>query len=148
MNSRDAAYDEEEQLRRAIAASKGGDPPESTDGGTRRTKRARSDSEEYVVLARGGHNTYILTNISGSKKAQSDNERCLGLLRQHVRLHRSNYRPGRTRTARHEIVYLRRYVEQPPKITAQRKRAKNGSAKDKMLLPSGKDERRGGTLKV
>jgi hypothetical protein len=50
MNSRDAAYDEEEQLRRAIEASKG-EKTESTDGGTRRTKRGRSDSEEYVVLS-------------------------------------------------------------------------------------------------
>ncbi len=47
MNSRDAAYDEEEQLRRAIEASKG-EKTESADGGTRRTKRGRSDSEEYV----------------------------------------------------------------------------------------------------
>ncbi|KAF4124691.1 PHD-finger, partial [Geosmithia morbida] len=44
MNSRDAAYDDE-QLRRAIEASK----EEGGDGSTvlRRTKRGRSDSEEY-----------------------------------------------------------------------------------------------------
>jgi hypothetical protein len=48
MNSRDAAYDEEEQLRRAIEASKEDAAPEPGENGTRRTKRGRSDSEEYV----------------------------------------------------------------------------------------------------
>lgn len=48
MNSRDAAYDEEEQLRRAIEASKEYTLPETGEGNTRRTKRNRSDSEEYV----------------------------------------------------------------------------------------------------
>lgn len=47
MNSREAAYDEEEQLRRAIEASKElVTVPD--DGTSRRTKRHRSDSEEYV----------------------------------------------------------------------------------------------------
>lgn len=50
MNSRDAAYDEEEQLRRAIEASKEEAPPETADTGIRRTKRGRSDSEEYVLF--------------------------------------------------------------------------------------------------
>lgn len=48
MNSRDAAYDEEEQLRRAIEASKEDTFPETGEGSIRRTKRNRSDSEEYV----------------------------------------------------------------------------------------------------
>lgn len=50
MNSRDAAYDEDEQLRRAIEASKEDTVPEAGDIGTRRTKRGRSDSEEYVKM--------------------------------------------------------------------------------------------------
>lgn len=52
MNSRDAAYDEEEQLRRAIEASKEDASPDGqeavTISVTRRTKRGRSESEEYV----------------------------------------------------------------------------------------------------
>lgn len=47
MNSRDAAYDEEEQLRRAIEASKEDTVHDTTEIGNRRTKRGRSDSEEY-----------------------------------------------------------------------------------------------------
>lgn len=50
MNSRDAAYDEEEQLRRAIEASKEDTFPETGESSTRRTKRNRSDSEEYVIF--------------------------------------------------------------------------------------------------
>lgn len=46
MNSREAAYDEEEQLRRAIEASK--ELVGHDEAPTRRTKRGRSDSEEYV----------------------------------------------------------------------------------------------------
>lgn len=48
MNSRDAAYDEEEQLRRAIEASKEETIHDSTEPGSRRSKRGRSNSEEYV----------------------------------------------------------------------------------------------------
>lgn len=55
MNSREAAYDEEEQLRRAIEASK--ELVEHDEGPTRRTKRGRSDSEEYVQqIARALYN--------------------------------------------------------------------------------------------
>lgn len=56
MNSRDAAYDEEEQLRRAIEASKEDASPDAqetvTTSVTRRTKRGRSESEEYVDFSR------------------------------------------------------------------------------------------------
>lgn len=56
MNSREAAYDEEEQLRRAIEASKElVDVPD--EGTTRRTKRGRSDSEEYVEPGAKTHAT-------------------------------------------------------------------------------------------
>lgn len=49
MNSRDAAYDEEEQLRLAIEASKEDAGHETAvESGSRRSKRGRSDSEEYV----------------------------------------------------------------------------------------------------
>lgn len=47
MNSQ--RYDEAEALRRAIEASKEDAAPELADGSVRRTKRGRSDSEEYVV---------------------------------------------------------------------------------------------------
>lgn len=59
MNSREAAYDEEEQLRRAIEASKelATVPDEGT---SRRTKRHRSDSEEYVGLSAGVLHVIIL----------------------------------------------------------------------------------------
>lgn len=57
MNSRDAAYDEEEQLRRAIEASKEDASPDGqevmTTSLTRRTKRGRSESEEYVESSPG-----------------------------------------------------------------------------------------------
>jgi len=46
MNSRDAAYDEE-QLLKAIEASKE-EVPEDVGDAARRTKRSRSDSEEFV----------------------------------------------------------------------------------------------------
>lgn len=47
MNSRDAAYDDE-QLLRAIEASREAAPEDLYEPGIRRTKRSRSDSEEYV----------------------------------------------------------------------------------------------------
>lgn len=46
MNSRDAAYDDE-QLRRAIEASKEEATQDGPDNISRRTKRGRSNSEEY-----------------------------------------------------------------------------------------------------
>lgn len=48
MNSRDAAYDDE-QLRRAIEASKEEVAQDGTENTIRRTKRGRSNSEEYVL---------------------------------------------------------------------------------------------------
>lgn len=48
MNSRDAAYDDE-QLRRAIEASKEEVAQDGTENMNRRTKRGRSNSEEYVL---------------------------------------------------------------------------------------------------
>lgn len=48
MNSRDAAYDDE-QLRRAIEASKEEVGQDGTEITNRRTKRGRSNSEEYVL---------------------------------------------------------------------------------------------------
>jgi hypothetical protein len=48
MNSRDAAYDDE-QLRRAIEASREETIQDSIESVTRRTKRGRSDSEEFVT---------------------------------------------------------------------------------------------------
>jgi hypothetical protein len=48
MNSRDAAYDDE-QLRRAIEASKEEVGQDGTETTNRRTKRGRSNSEEYVL---------------------------------------------------------------------------------------------------
>lgn len=47
MNSRDAAYDDE-QLRRAIEASKEEVAQDGTENTIRRTKRGRSNSEEYL----------------------------------------------------------------------------------------------------
>ena len=47
MNSRDAAY-EEEQLRRAIEESKREGGTLSTTSGMRKSKRSRSESEEFV----------------------------------------------------------------------------------------------------
>lgn len=52
MNSRDAAYDDE-QLLRAIEASKEDNTTDGTESTLRRTKRGRSDSEEYVATALG-----------------------------------------------------------------------------------------------
>lgn len=49
MNSRDAAYDDE-QLRRAIEASKEEVTQDGAESITRRTKRGRSNSEEFVIL--------------------------------------------------------------------------------------------------
>lgn len=48
MNSRDAAYDDE-QLRRAIEASKEEVGQDGTESIIRRTKRGRSNSEEFVI---------------------------------------------------------------------------------------------------
>ena len=66
MNSRDAAY-EEEQLRRAIEESKREGGTLSTHSGMRKSKRSRSESEEFVsqlVIVYFLHNRTMADNIS------------------------------------------------------------------------------------
>ena len=66
MNSRDAAY-EEEQLRRAIEESKREGGALSTNTGMRKSKRSRSESEEFVsqpVIAHYLQNPKMTDNIS------------------------------------------------------------------------------------
>ena len=49
MNSR-AAYDEDEVLRKVLEESKVEDPTAISETGTKKGKRARDESEEYVIL--------------------------------------------------------------------------------------------------
>ena len=70
MNSRDAAY-EEEQLRRAIEESKREGGALSTNTGMRKSKRSRSESEEFVsqpVIAHYLQNPKMTDNISSSRR--------------------------------------------------------------------------------
>lgn len=64
MNSRDAAYDDE-QLRRAIEASKEEVAQDGTESTNRRTKRGRSNSEEYVFRLKSRFFMELLTPPTG-----------------------------------------------------------------------------------
>ena len=129
MNSRGADYDEAEALRRAIEASKEEAAPEQTEPTTRRTKRGRSDSEEYV------HHLRYPTSITANSLQESQKARGRGrALGQPLPASTRLPRTLTTLAQRREMVQNPdRGAAQQAALCVQRRQMKERSEKDKGL---------------
>lgn len=114
MNSRDAAYDEEEQLRRAIEASKEDTFPENGESSTRRTKRTRSNSEEYVGIPIVDTNIKLTETCSKSESAKKQ---------------RTKSRSSSPVEDDNDEEAIRDDSEEAPNSRSESKKARHGSAR-------------------